>query len=229
MSHSAFNKELKTILEIANSNEFPSSIILKLYNKIKLHHNNRQITSLFRVPPSAKKEKYFSMPYVPILSEKLEYIFHKFNVGVSFRVDDIMRTLISINLDKPDKMDLNGVYRLTCDTCGRYYIGRTFRPIRIRVKEHLRCLSNRNMISDSSPVRARSTFASHLLATNHNLDNKDPKLDILHSNMFNSTIDTLETFEILLAKHKHSSNLLNDVLDFNCHLLNLIVNLNLFH
>ena len=52
----------------------------------------------------------------------------------------------------------NGIYKLTCQTCQKPYIGQSGRKVGIRYKEHIRYIKYNN---------SQSAYAYHILQNNH--------------------------------------------------------------
>ena len=132
---------------------------------------------------------------------------------ISHKVINNLKTIFSTKSDNFDQMQLSGVYKLSC-SCGRFYIGRSFRAIRTRTDEHCKEIT-RKLNNSSSCHYYRSSFAEHVLTSKHSFNVIDPKIDVLHTCPKNYITSNLEMLEILSAKHTTPEKLLNDVKDFS--------------
>ena len=84
LNNASFIREINTIKAIANNNGFPDHLINKLYHKTKNKMITKRLTSL---RSNTKREmKYFSLPYVPQLSERISYTLKKYNICISHKV-----------------------------------------------------------------------------------------------------------------------------------------------
>ena len=109
-------------------------------------------------------------------------------------------------------MDKCEIYKLSCKTCKNFYIGKTERTFKIRLREH-ESLINPKHLSNAQNLRIKSIFAFHVLTSGHDINSY--KKDFLHICYKRNTIDNLQQLEILNAKHQHPDLIINDVVNFN--------------
>ena len=81
LDEAAYKNELNIIRQIARVNGFPDNIINNMYHKIKQKLVLRRITSLNYIKLADKK--FFSLPYIPFLSERIQYILKKYDIYIS--------------------------------------------------------------------------------------------------------------------------------------------------
>ena len=218
----SYKTELNNIKQIARNNGFPDDLIFTLYHKIKRKMTLHRITSLCKI--ARLEKKFFSIPYIPRLSEKIQYALKKFNICISHKVNKTLKAIFSTKVDTIDRLQMSGVYKLSC-TCGMFYIGRSFRAIKTRTDEHTKEIT-RKLANTSSCHYYKSSFAEHVLISKHKFNSNNPELDILHLCTKNQITNYLEIIEILSAKHTTPENLLNDVQDFNNVIIGKLVNSN---
>jgi Thiamine biosynthesis ATP pyrophosphatase len=209
---------LNIIRQIAVRNGYSTALINKLFNKIRQRHLIKSMTSL---KTNRESLTYFNLPYIANISERIKHIFKKSDINISFKVSNNLKTLTYPTLDKIHKLDKNGVYMLTC-SCTCFYIGRTFRTVSKRTKEHIKCITN-SQKKVGALVTNNSAFASHVLLSGHHIDLKNPDIKILHTNKQQSVIDNLETLEILRAVKNSSDKLLNEFTSFDTLLLQHLI------
>jgi GIY-YIG catalytic domain. len=67
-------------------------------------------------------------------------------------------------------MNSNGIYRLECKTCNKYYVGQTGRSIKIRQREYVRHIKTKNPLSG---------YALHILTNRHVYSNSKHTIQLL--------------------------------------------------
>jgi len=211
LSPDAFEKELTTIHRIAFENGYPDGVIRKVFERCKRKVFLERLTSL--TVEKTKCNGYFSVPYIQHLSDRLKHIFSKYDLQLSSSVRGTLRSILSTGSSRADPFSKSGVYRLAC-SCGKCYVGRTFRNFRTRYSEHVRYLKS-DKSYDMDMVRARSTFAHHVLVNKCHYNSDVKCIEVLHTNCNNSTIAQLESLEILSHKIAQPDRILNDVIDFD--------------
>ena len=223
LNTTAYKKELNTIFFIAETNKFPFDTINGLYQKILKYHTTSNSTSLSSY--SNNNIKYFSLPYISKISEKIaHHLKTQFpQLSISFSTSNSkLKSFICEAKDKVDPLRSHGIYRLTCP-CGKFYIGRTIRNFETRCKEHIS--QARNHIKRGSHIS--SAFSNHLVDSGHiNLISNDFKPQILHKGGSLNFLNSLECLLILYNKKHNRDNILNNITEFtdNCfipHLINL--------
>jgi len=101
--------------------------------------------------------------------------------------------------DKENYLSHSGIYKLKCNDCPSFYIGKTTRNVNVRVKEHMRCLNNVGF----------SEFAEHLINTNHSFD-YTTGINVLHINGLGIRLNNLEALEIKKSVKINVDHLLNN-------------------
>jgi GIY-YIG catalytic domain len=117
----------------------------------------------------------------------------KHNFNICFKTDN--------NLCKFIKNNKSGVYKLSCGSCHKKYVGQTGRSFKKRISEHKRSFLNQ---------KTDSTYSNHIIEENHDFDEN---FEILHINSKGTKLNFLEALEI--NRLKNSENLLNDQTDIN--------------
>lgn len=150
-----FTKELNIVKQLAVNNGYESGLIDKLLMRIQ-YKRTRQL-AFSSISSSDLSNQYCSLPFLNnFLSQQITSIFRNniTNVKISFSNNNTSSKILINNKDKIDILNKSGVYKLCCNDCEATYIGRTIRPLNIRIKEHL--------------VRPNSAFGHHLKFNNHN-------------------------------------------------------------
>ena len=211
LSPQGFQKELYTIHRIAHENGYPKDVIHKTFKKCKKKVFLKHLTSLSA--ESFKSNGFFSIPYVPYLSDRLKQIFLRYDINLSSSVRGTLKSILSTDASNVEQLSKSGVYRMTC-SCGKCYVGRTFRNFKTRYLEHTRYLKT-NRYYDMDTVKLRSTFAHHVLLNKCQYNPTDKNIEVLHTICSNNIIAQLECLEILAHKIKSPNTLLNEVTEFD--------------
>ena len=206
-----YSQELNTILFIAKQNNFPFLVINNLFHKILSRHTVSFSTTL--TPFLKNTTKYFSLPYIPRISEQLAHCFKTQcpQISISFSTStSTIKSFISRAKDKINPLSTHGIYKLICP-CEKFYIGRTIRNFQIRCKEHISQANNH--LKKGSHVS--SAFGNHLLDSGHiHKISENFKPVILHSGGNINFLNSLESLEILYSKKHDSNNILNNITEF---------------
>lgn len=144
---------------------------------------------------------YRSINYPGTIAHKIQSIFRKFDINMSFKNVNTLHKKLFNAKDQIKLLDQNGVYKLECGTCGASYIGETGRSLKTRIKEHKR---NDN-----------SNFGRHMIIYNHEFD-ENKNVTLLHKQNKGYKLNLLETYEIEKFKHNNEQlQCLNDQIHIN--------------
>lgn len=206
LSKSNFEKEKNIIFNIAHNNGYNANLINRLINR-KIH-KKQQISIYPRPTEPLEPTQYISIHFIGkgshFLAQKLRSLDK--NITVAFKPINSLQKLLVNNKDITTDLDKSGVYRLKCNDCNAEYIGKTYRHLKTRIKEHLYAMK--------SGSRA-SHFANHLIEFNHNFDiNNTNNFSILHSHNNNSRLLKLEALEIYKSLNNNNTLSLNIQTEF---------------
>ena len=103
-----------------------------------------------------------SIPYVPVVGERIRNILSDFDVQIALRPHKTLRSILVKKRPSPAQV-LGSVYRLSCSEplCSFSYVGETGRPLEERSREHQRAV--RELDTD------RSEIAKHVHETDHRI------------------------------------------------------------
>ncbi|XP_044765559.1 uncharacterized protein LOC123321847 [Coccinella septempunctata] len=192
MSTENYKKEIKTIYQIGENNQYSDRYMDTIFNSIK-----RKIIIDKIYPHTSTNDRFISIPFYRDLNPKLISTLKKYNYTLSYRRHATLENLLINCKKRREKEEMSGVYKISCRDCESFYIGMTTRNMKKRFNEHLK----------NRPI---SALGEHLKEKDHstNFDN----LKILHKETNYHKITLLEQYEIL--RKKNDSNLLNDISDF---------------
>ncbi|XP_071653246.1 uncharacterized protein [Temnothorax longispinosus] len=163
LSHPSLHaKNLRLVIEILLNNCYPLEFIFRiLRDRLKFLFNRDSNTNVRQ--NEEEVAPFFTLPYVPTITEKLRNATRDLNVRLSYNSLNKMRTFIKAHKDSlPRPNKCNVVYKVNCNDCDASYVGQTGRQLQTRIKEH------RNHINWSTPNH--SVITEHRLEWNHDFD-----------------------------------------------------------
>jgi hypothetical protein len=102
---------------------------------------------------------------------KITNLFKNTNIGIAFRTTATFQHFIKlITTNQMTEHEKSAVYRLSCKTCNRSYIGQTSRDLKSRFREHTRYIKNND---------PRSAYAMHILNCKHEYGNINDTMTLL--------------------------------------------------
>lgn len=123
-------KNLKILENLLTDNDYPRGMVRKLlYNKV---------VEIKKPPDRQNNETNFGvLPYYDNLTDRLIKIFHEEQIKVAKKSIKSVGSLFSNLKDRiPKMMQSNVVYKLTCDTCSKVYVGQTSQWLKSRLALH---------------------------------------------------------------------------------------------
>ncbi|KAL6416960.1 hypothetical protein ACFW04_014754 [Cataglyphis niger] len=114
----SFHSRLQFTMEIENNNKLDFLTLKYLFN----NHNKNNHSPSDEIKETIRKEKFFTIPYVPSISERFKSIKKDLDVRLSY---------FSLN-----KYHQIAIYKINCDNCYASYVGQTGRQLQTRIKEH---------------------------------------------------------------------------------------------
>ena len=215
-----FRTEYHTILKIASNNNFPLALIENIFNKKLFSKNVNKYTSL--IPNINKPINYFSIPYIEHISPKIKRFFSKQNISISFKQSFSLKSALCHTKDPINILQRSGIYKLTC-SCNKFYIGRSFRSLEVRLGEHRKQYSQ--IYDVNHPPK--SAFSKHVLFNNHTYPDS---AEILFTTENNYICDIFEQLCIIENKNHSPNFLLNEQTDFsNIHIFQHFLNNNSYN
>jgi hypothetical protein len=147
--------EWETILQIANSNNFPTSILQRIKERI-LQQLSQPTTQRKKMKKNTKWTTFtFTTPHI----RKITNLFKNTDIKIAFKTNNTLRQLTKPSAHTPTPpQECSGIYGLTCNTCQMTYVGQTSRNLTTRYKEHIR------YIRSNDP---KSAYALHILQNRH--------------------------------------------------------------
>lgn len=164
LSHPSFHqKNFERIIDILLDNGYPLCFIFRV-----LHERLKYLCYRVNSNPNDEEHReesvsYFTIPYVPLISEQFKRITKDLNVKLSYRSLNKMNSFIKVHKDScPLSSRQNVVYRINCKDCDASYVGQTKRQLNTRISEH------KNHIRRG--MSGHSVITDHRISSNHDFD-----------------------------------------------------------
>lgn len=200
LSKERFQKEKSHILEIASVNGFELEEIKKLFVKKEMKIKQHTLSTFFNQSQNLQVKR-ISVPYFPKITFKLQKKFKQFGILLVTRPIFKLSHLINIK-DKILNEEKSGIYKINCNCCDKFYIGKTSRNFNIRFKEHER--------HTRLNYPEKSTVAKHSIEEHYKLTLDKKCLEIIKPVNQNFKLDAWESFYIQNSLLKNQNKLLNE-------------------
>jgi uncharacterized pyridoxamine 5'-phosphate oxidase family protein len=144
--------EWQNIHAIAKNNKFPIYYITKLRTQIQ-HKTQINTTN------NNNNNKWATFTYHSPKVRMITNLFKQTDIKIAFKSTNTLQQLIKPKFqDTTQEHDKSGIYKMTCKTCNKVYIGQTGRNLTIRYREHIRYIINND---------PQSAYALHILKNRH--------------------------------------------------------------
>ena len=98
-------------------------------------------------------KKYITLTYENKSTHKIASSFRKQKYNITYRTENTLQRHLNTQKTQTNKYDHTGVYKLTCNSCDKFYIGQTGRSFQTRYKEHVKAITRGHNTS---------TYADHI-------------------------------------------------------------------
>jgi hypothetical protein len=151
-------KEWQTIQSIARNNNFPQHLLQNLNRQI---HNKTDHT---RNINEDNKRTWATFTYHSPQIRKVK-------IGIAFKATETLQQLIRPTTQNlKSDYEKSGIYKITCKTCHKSYMGQTSHILKMRFQEHTRYIKNND---------PRSSYALHILKCRHEYGNINDTMTLL--------------------------------------------------
>ena len=156
--------ELEFLKNTFLGNGYPLSYILLIMNQTRRSIGKSKTPSPNKQPNSSLR---VVLPYNQHFAKDLKKTLARYDIETSFRTAPTLKNLLCNTSSKSDpKRTPNCIYKLSCSNCPDFYIGQTYRPISLRIKEH-EASYRLNNIYDSATGNIKSAPAKHACDNKH--------------------------------------------------------------
>jgi len=152
-------REKTYIYKVAELNGFEDKFVTNIINK---HQKKIDLSNLTTLQPVESPVKFISIPYYPVLSDKLKNVFRKHNFQLITKSETTIKNYLGGYKDDVPKLQKSGIYAEFCRDCDSIYVGQTRRSVLDRHKEHMRAIENKDP--------EKSSVADHVLELGHSID-----------------------------------------------------------
>jgi len=176
---------------IANNNKFPIHHIAKLRAQI-------QRKTQMNTTKNSNNNKWATFTYHSSKVRKITNLFKQTDIKIAFKSTNTLQQLTKPqNHDTKQDHDKCGIYKLTCQTCNRTYIGQTSRILTLTYREHIRLIKNNN---------PQSAYALHVLQNIHEYGSLKDTMSLLKPIHKTSTLIPYE--QLLIQTFHQNGNLI---------------------
>ena len=103
---------------------------------------------------------------------KITNLFKHTNIGIAFKTANTLQQLTNQKqASSTQELDKSGIYKVTCNTCQKAYIGQISHNLRQRYQEHIRYIRHNN---------PQSAYAQHILNNKHEYGPIDNTMSLLN-------------------------------------------------
>jgi hypothetical protein len=154
--------EWKTIQSIAKNKNFPWRLLEKL---------NHQIQSRVVHTQNGKKHNKIWTTFTCHTPQirRTTYLFKNTNIGIAFKSTTMIHLIRPTTQIQTSEHEKSGIYKITCNTCHKSYVGQTSRNLNLRFREHVRYIRN----------DPHSAYALHILNCRHEYGNINDTMTLL--------------------------------------------------
>ena len=139
-------------------NNYPQYLVNKIAKK-RIHAFYNSISHKNKQNFTNQPTKYFSIPYVNGLSEKIEKIFKHHDINITHKSQNhIKQFFTKLKSETPKMKKTHVIYKIPCNNCNRTYIGQTSQYLQERIKGHKYTKS------------ASTALNKHKIETDHNFN-----------------------------------------------------------
>lgn len=204
LSHTNFNREKSVIIQLALTNGYSKTMIENMIRNINKKLKNHSKKENFQ---TEVKNEYICLTYNSTINKSIRKTFEKRNYKIGFRTKnncfDLINKFTKNQRKTANDYEQTGIYQINCSTCNSKYIGQTGRSFKKRFNEHIQALKSNNLTTQ------KSTFAQHLLETNHEYKNMKENMKILQYGQKGEKLNIKEDFHIYKMFKEDPSNILN--------------------
>lgn len=191
LSQEQRHQEWNTILQIAQNNGYPITLINKL-NKSIITKRNRITNNT--LPSQINNRIWVTFEYHNPIITKVTNIFNNTNIKIAFRVRNTTQNILKPAKTNNDCCTNSGIYSLQCKTCHKHYIGQTGRSLKAGFLEHQR------YIKYNDP---KSAYALHILKNRHEYGPIDNTMELIKSCKKGRHMNILENYYMQLFQKQN--------------------------
>ena len=157
LSETKFHKKnFKILCNILQKNGYPNYLLKQVIYSTNTTHTNSSNNN------NNTSQIYFTLPYIPKLSQKLSNVLKSDNIKIAFSNFKTVGNFYTKLKDKIEKMSKNNIiYSKSCKSCKKQYIGQTSQNLKWRITQHksdIKCKPNSCALS------------KHVVETLHQMD-----------------------------------------------------------
>ena len=155
-------KEWQTIQRIGNGNNVPMQVLQKL--------NKRTQQKTRRLPETRENETLTTFTYHCTKVRAVTNLFRNTNIKIAFKTANTTQKILRPKRqNSTSEFEKSIIYKITCKTCSKAYVGQTSRNLRARHLEHTRYIKNND---------PKSAYTLHILKNRHECGNMNDTMTL---------------------------------------------------
>jgi hypothetical protein len=158
---------------------------MQIYNKLINQHNTSNYNN-------NREQKWITFTYTGSYIRKITNLFKDTNLRIAFKTTTNLNNILNTRTKTtPNTYDRGGIYKLTCQSCHKVYIGQTGRSLNIIYGEYIRSIR----------YKEDSAFAQHILNTGHQYGLIEQIMELVEKARKGRLMDIKENFYIYFFNH----------------------------
>jgi len=189
------DREWHHVVNTAQSNNIPQTLLFWLRHRIQRKYSLPKTPNPTPTtkPRPTKITKWATFTYTSPQIRKITNLFKHTSVRIAHKCPKTISHLSKptnkeTHSPPPTSYDRSGIYKITCTTCNKAYVGQTSRNLRQRYKERVRYIKNN---------KPQSAYAIHILNNKHEYGQPDR---VFSSRLFTSNGKSALCFVIVIQR-----------------------------
>jgi hypothetical protein len=208
--HSRERKQEESIIvNVLHNNHFPPANVTQ---KQKRTHTTN-LTPINKPQWNTPPKTWCTFTYTGKDTLQITKIFKQTDIHIALKTNNTLQNNLSLFHNPLDKFTKSGVYKLTCQSCQKAYVGQTGRDFHTRYKEHKRAFKHNPQ---------QSNFTKHVTEHKHTFGNVETIMTVLQVHRNSTHLNTIERFYI--HKEALDNHLNEDHTDTSNPIFNTILN-----
>jgi len=188
---SSKQREWETIIAIARSNNFPTSMLHGLKTRLINRKRQKQKQTQQQQEIITPRDKWVNFTYFSQLVRRITNLFRRTRLRIASSATNKIQQ--QLNTAKQARDDPSDIYSLKFNTCNKVYVGQSSSAIGVRFKEHIRYIKSN---------KSTSAYATHILENSHVYGTKENTLQLLKACQKVRHMDCWEALYIQVLRQK---------------------------
>lgn len=175
---------IKKAKQLLLENNYPEHLINNITKK-RIHVFYNSLSHKKNQTQTSQPRRYFSLPYISGLSEKIDRVFNHHNINIAHKSQNhIKQFFTKLKSETPKMKKTHVIYKIPCNNCNKKYIGQTAQYLQERIKAH-KYTKSASTALNKHKTETGHTFNYHetsILGTEQNTYKRNI-LEMIHINL----------------------------------------------